>query len=307
LTVPPLDWWLSTRFSSIPPLSHAVELADRVSLAALGEPSESRAAPCNLRAICRSGGFHPKRLDRRFAEYSHDALLVPQSDGDFTILVDPIPKAENSLSDDLARHRNRFRIAHEIAHSFFFDRRTRPPARVVSPSAEEELFCDEFASALLVPRARLNGIAPTPENAFQLAQTHDVSVEVAARAIGKAYPDLSVVGLLWRNHPNKAGRPSLRVTWSAGPRFIPRDASLHSDVANRAAIDGDSRGVEPLNAAALRGHFFVDAARLPKRRQIVVFLTPSSSLATGSQTASKTLPLAFGEKSTPNDRQRSNP
>ena len=77
---------------------------------------------CDLQAICRIGMFLPKRDDRRFADSSHDALMVPRRDGVFVILVDPIPKSGAMIAPDVGRHRNRFRIAHEIGHSFFYDR-----------------------------------------------------------------------------------------------------------------------------------------------------------------------------------------
>jgi hypothetical protein len=43
-----------------------------------------------------------------------------------------------------------FRLAHEVAHTFFY-RPGRPPTRPAPPSPEEEAFCDLFADALLGP------------------------------------------------------------------------------------------------------------------------------------------------------------
>lgn len=42
-----------------------------------------------------------------------------------------------------------FRIAHELAHTFFYDWEHTPPKRVAPASAAQEAFCDEFASALI--------------------------------------------------------------------------------------------------------------------------------------------------------------
>ena len=290
------DWegWEATRFVSVPALEVAAELAHAVARAALGDNWESASGRCDLREICRQGGFNAQRLDRRFSTSSHDALLVPQQNGTFSILVDPLPKNEVTLADDLARHRNRFRIAHEIGHSFFYDRRVPPPLRLFPCSDKEEAFCDEFASALLVPRSIIRNITPSPANVFVIAQKYDVSVELAARAVAKVHPAISIAGLLWKPHPTKAGRPNLRVAWSAGPRFIPRNAALHSETVSRAAIEGESHGVENLNAAGLRGGFSVQAARLPKRKQMIVFLSPAEEGAEESrESGAKIVPLVF--------------
>jgi len=295
------DWqgWESTKLFAVPTLEVAASLAPAVAGATLGQDWFVRSEQCDLREICRQGGFSVQRLDRRFAASSHDALLVPQRDGTFSILVDPIPKHESRLADDLARHRNRFRIAHEIGHSFFYDRSARPALRMIPWSDEEEAFCDEFASALLVPRSAIGRLMPDPANVFLVSQRYDVSVELAARAIARVHPAVSIAGLLWKPHPNKPGRPNLRVAWSAGHRFIPRHAALHSTVVNRAALEGDSHGVEHLNAAGFRGGFAIQAARMPRRKQVVVCLRPAvgGAVLPFSDSDSKVLSLVFDSQS----------
>ncbi|HSO96898.1 MAG TPA: hypothetical protein VLV81_12760 [Acidimicrobiia bacterium] len=71
-----------------------------------------------------------------------EAALVPDVDGPFEIICDPWvdPHNEQGLS---------FRIAHELAHTLFYDWSLTPPRRLVTDSVKEEEFCDDFACRLL--------------------------------------------------------------------------------------------------------------------------------------------------------------
>lgn len=71
-----------------------------------------------------------------------EAALVPDVHGPFEIVCDPWIDAGND-------HRLSFRIAHELAHTLFYDWSLTPPQRLVADSVEEEQFCDDFARYLL--------------------------------------------------------------------------------------------------------------------------------------------------------------
>ena len=291
--------WPKKRFFSVPPLSEAVTLADEIRFSVFNDGARKNGY-CDLVEICRQGGFFPERHDGGFGETSHDALLVPRLDGSFKILVDPLPKSELSTSKDIARHRNRFRIAHEIGHSFFYDRNKNPPRRLTQSSVGEEAFCDEFASALLVPRTAVLGIQPAASSVFLLQHDYDVSAEVAARALAKAYPTVSVVGMMWLPNPN-TGVYGMRVVWADGPRFIPQIARLHSSAINRATTGGEAEGVEQLSVGELRGRFSISAARPKGRKQMIAVLTPAADDAAYQQNSGGhmdgVLPFEEGEPS----------
>lgn len=265
--------WPKQKLATVPGNEVAVELADEVRRAVFDAANPMRDA-CDLHEVCRQGGFLPRRVDRDFSKTNHDALLIPRPDGQFSIVVDPIPKTETSLSVDIIRHRNRFRIAHEIGHSFFYDRSTSPPRRLTRPSAEEEEFCDEFASALLIPRSVAKQRTADPASIFELQKLYDVSVEVAARSLARVSPDITIVGMLWKSHPSTG--EGMRVVWSAGPAYLPLNVRLRSTVVDRAATTGEASAVEKLSVGGLRGSYQVTASRLRGRKQLVAVVTGRS-------------------------------
>jgi hypothetical protein len=97
--------------------------------------------------------------------------------------------ATPALRDEVSRHRVRFVIAHELAHTLFYWRGGGTPERMVKDSKVQELFCDALASALLVPRTAAATAALRPESVVELHQRYDVSMEVAARALISAHSD----------------------------------------------------------------------------------------------------------------------
>lgn len=151
------------------------------------------------------------------------ALLPDPTEDRFVIQVDPTPPSgweglPGQVTSSLRRHRRRFRIAHEIAHTCFYARdKGRPPERSDAPTKAEERFCDEFARAILVPPEAARAIAPTADSAFELADTFDVSLEVGARALSAAHPELTIALWFWR--PGKDASPgSLLRQWSNADR-----------------------------------------------------------------------------------------
>jgi hypothetical protein len=79
-------------------------------------------------------------------------LLVPEANGGFSILIDR-SRRPRTVRTVFQEGRSRFLIAHELAHSMFYDRSSAPHRRMVPANANEERFCDAFASALLVDSA----------------------------------------------------------------------------------------------------------------------------------------------------------
>ena len=76
------------------------------------------------------------------------AVLAPMLMGGFTIVVDPQPTPAETDSRCAPSAVRATRIAHEIGHALFYER-GRPPSRFSPARAEEEHFCDAFATALL--------------------------------------------------------------------------------------------------------------------------------------------------------------
>ena len=84
----------------------------------------------------------------RAAEGGLEAAIVSSLDHEFEIVCDEwLPDQDSD--------RLRFRVAHELAHTLFFNWSDNPPSRVSERTDEEERFCDEFAEALLAESERL--------------------------------------------------------------------------------------------------------------------------------------------------------
>ncbi len=78
---------------------------------------------------------------------SHRAMLIPRFGGGFTTVVDPELTPEEIASSVHPVAVRRSRLAHELAHSFFYSDGA-PPRRLLRLSADEENACDWFAAAL---------------------------------------------------------------------------------------------------------------------------------------------------------------
>lgn len=263
--------WPHRTLLSVPPLHVAEDLASELRQTFAGG-ANADLARCNLKLMCAVGGFsvHVSAIappDR------HEALLIPRSGGGFDIVVSPLAGNFDKESPTV-RHRLRFRVAHEIAHSFFYDRRHSPASRTLAGSEEEEEFCDRFASALLVPQRLVQDMEPEASNVFRLQRSFDVSAQVAGRALALAHPQASVVGLLRRPNPATGKDVAWRITWSAGPRFLPKHARIGSDVVETAAATGGAEGYEELKVGGAKGQFSVSAAMNRRASQLIVVLSP---------------------------------
>ena len=105
----------------------------------------------DLKALAAARDVRSVEFD---APMASEGELVPLATGGFLIRV----------ARSAGTNRARFTVAHEIAHTFFYDNSFRPPRRIderplpsfrssstVSVIVREEMFCDQFASELLLP------------------------------------------------------------------------------------------------------------------------------------------------------------
>ncbi len=258
--------WPLRQLGFVPSAGQAEELAREIRASVFGSDFADRGW-CDLRVVCSLGGFSVRRHPFSAEGRSFDGMLVPELNGSFTVLVDPDTPSGSRGSWKLHRRRNRFRIAHEIGHSFFFDRSTRPATRTTPLTAAEERFCDRFAAALLLPPRAALASAPDPSSLFRLSDDYEVSVEVAGRAVSRAHGTW-VLGLMKRDHPRSG--TALRVVWSEGPGFVPVHARIESEVADRAYEHGRWTGTEEIDLRELRGRFSVTAERRPDGRQLLL-------------------------------------
>jgi len=265
--------WPHRTLFSVPPSHIAEDLAMEVRRSVF-QNEDPETIRCDLRMICAAGGFSPRVVTMAVNGKKHEAFLVPRPDGRFDIFVDP--STTTAMTEGTQRHRARFRIAHEIAHSFFYDRRHQPAQRVLRVSDVEEAFCDRFASALLVPRTVAKALRPEPASVFKLRAKLDVSAQVAGRALAGAHSDASVIGMLHMANPATGCDPGWRVTWCAGPRFIPQNARLHSIAVAEAAQSGHAELVEKLSVGDAKGSFSVAVTLARGGGQMIAVLLPAS-------------------------------
>jgi hypothetical protein len=104
--------------------------------------------------------------------------------------------------------------AHEVAHSFFYDRSRDVPVRLHPYGRSgEEAFCDAFAEALLAPMAAIGNWSGTAADVFNLATTLDVSVELLARTLAGLRGGCRAIIVAWSStHDPRA----FRVQWAGG-------------------------------------------------------------------------------------------
>lgn len=184
---------------SIPTPEGARSLAERVRREA-GQPLEGF---LDLRVLCQRVGVQVQVTELSAAQGGEEGLLVPLPSNRFGISVDPTPRGggitaiPSSVRQDLLRHRARFRVAHELGHTFFYKRGANTtPRRSLFDSPEQEAFCDRFSRNLLAPPRHAARVRATARGVLEFQADCDVSLEVAARAVAEAQPHLRVS--LWR-------------------------------------------------------------------------------------------------------------
>jgi hypothetical protein len=259
------DWsWPRPAFQTVPPLHHAAELALEIRTGLLGR---GRAAmPLRtFEQVCAAGGFQVREARLLPEAGGKQALLIPRPNDSFDICVDPTPKRgwrglTPVVQRSLHRHRSRFLIGHEIAHSFFFIRDGKAPRRRHSAGRAEEDFCDEFARWLLVPWTAAKNAPTEAGTVLALQRRFDVSLELAARAFSAAAgPDVSVVVGLLGEHDTIAPQ------WFGNSDSKRALHLLRSAPARQALAEGAAKGL-----VGGRAGFKVDAEFQRDRRQMVL-------------------------------------
>jgi hypothetical protein len=257
--------WPAPEFSEVPSLACAERLAwDLRRL--VQDPADQAGPLLDLRPLCRLGGFAPKRLS---AAAGLEGALVPASNDTFIVAVDAAPTGgwgavRREQRTALARHRRRFRTAHEIAHGFFYRRAPGVrPRRLLEASDAEERWCDAFGRALLVPSEAVPSCWPSPRAIVELQRVYDVSLQLAVRAVASVHASHFFALLV----ANGVRPPHLRVQWHSeaadvSPRWWAEDwvqGVLAAPRAHgRAQVDWQG---QPRN---------VTWAALPERRQVLV-------------------------------------
>jgi hypothetical protein len=281
----PVSNWPTTLLRSVPDHSVAVELALTIRRATL-PPSDAEAAPVDLRAVCAMGRFdarvQPLGADRGGAE----AYLVPERVGRFRVLVDPIPRNTASdfaepphISPLTYRARARFRVSHEIGHSFFYDTRRPLPERRSPWTEQEETFCDVFASALLVPPQQVAEQAPAAHSIIALARRFATSLQVVAFTAVRVWAGgATVIALMRRTNPRSLVTAH-RVVWgiSSTGHFIPKGARFEPPSVLEAADRGSAMGHVDSPRRWLAGSFHLDAATTGRRDLVLCVLRPEGA------------------------------
>src|SRR5207248_9961660 len=94
-------------------------------LARLVRSNLSRSRRLDIRGVCKRLGIEVKRVDLGAARGGREGLLIPLRRNRFRIVVDPTPPGDwdvdHSAGSALGRQRWRFRVAHELAHTFFYE------------------------------------------------------------------------------------------------------------------------------------------------------------------------------------------
>ena len=204
--------WPAHSFDTLPSVERAVAMAMEVRTAVLG--AALHAPLDDIATVCRAGRFDVSYARLGGARAGLEATLAPRSGNRFSIRVDDEPpggwgSTPPAIRSAVSRHRQRFRICHEIAHSFFYDRTGVRPHRVAPASRDEEAFCDRFAGALLLPDAVVEQYPPNPESILECQERFDVSLQLAARAFAQVHSSAFIAVLVG----GAARSPHLRLQW----------------------------------------------------------------------------------------------
>ena len=190
-------------------------MALRARAAVLGQGHENDPL-ADLTAICRAARVTVRESELGGARGGQEALLSPLDHDRFAIAVDPTPRGGwcgdgGRLQDDIRRQRVRFRIAHELGHTFFYWRDSGRPRRHLFDSAAQERFCDVFAAALLMPPGVASQAPASAQAIVYLQERFDVSLEVVVRSFAEGHPQAKVS--LWFARAGDEGQ--LQLQWSS--------------------------------------------------------------------------------------------
>ena len=163
------------------------------------------------RALSHSKNSAPTQLNPLARERSANVRFMPlpvpgclsTTSGGFDIFVQTNAKDSKGFSekflsgnDNLLPARHRFTIAHEIAHTYFYDLSKQPPFMQFPPNADKEhrrmeTACNVIANRMLLPRLILEDFVkkndPTDPNCLrELAGKSAVSPQVIVSAFGSS-------------------------------------------------------------------------------------------------------------------------
>jgi hypothetical protein len=256
----PLGEWPSLK--RVPDPGHAAEIASTLRRAC-GLRQTSR---LDLDRLCRCLDVEISVAGLDVPGGGAQGFLMPKPNGGFRIEVDPEPRrgwrgVPPTIRKTLARHRKRFLVAHEVAHTLFYENGPEGPRRRVYDSEPQEQFCDELARTLLVPTAASITLPFTPGGIVEAQRRFDVSMQVAVRGMVAARPKDRTAWLLLQR-----GDQTL-VQWGPTDRHLTR--RLLGELRKLVAHAFDSGAAEaPLREVHRRAH----ALHLPDREQVVVTL-----------------------------------
>jgi hypothetical protein len=223
--------------------------------------------PLLLRQACEAATVRVRPDSLDVGRRRHTAMLVPTAEG-FQVVIDRV-LWEQAKREQGGRHHLRFVLAHELGHTLFY-RPGRPPTRTRPADRSEERFCQRFAGELQVPRAAARDAALTPNGLHALAGEHDVSRRVAAWAIARARPEVTMLWLRRAAHPTRGDQETMRVQWGASHRFVAPGESFKSTLA-RLAPGEHGEAVEDLRLAGRRERVHVKAWRFASAMLAVIF------------------------------------
>lgn len=232
-------------------------------------PSEA----LDVAAVARSLGCKVSRSQRQHGSLVEASLRPSPRSDRFHITVDPTPRrgwgaTPHSDREAIGRQRYRFRVCHELAHTFYFSRAPgRGPKRRQPWSAVEEDWCDEFSRSLLIPAQVSRVCQPTAESAVELQARFDVSLEVAARALSAAHPRIELGIWYWPvcepPHPS-----SLLRQWTTLEKKGALRIWRMSDLVQKALDTGRAEGTLPVPQR--RNTVSASAVALYERQQLLV-------------------------------------
>jgi len=155
-----------------------------------------------------------------------DAILVPVLGG-FLL----------RLNSNLTSSRQRFSIAHEIGHTFFYNFSYNPPVRILSRESsrllidKEEDICNAFARELLMPREFVERDLDEHNNRdleliLTLASKYRVSAEVTARRLILDLSEYDKTVLIFAEKSSGRKNQNKNIWWYYGKtlkRYIRKD------------------------------------------------------------------------------------
>jgi hypothetical protein len=188
-----------------------------------------------------------------------DGRIRPSTDG-FAVELAPGPQK-----------RQRFTLAHEIGHTYFYDLKSSPPQRILyDDSKDEETFCNLFASEILMPahmvQAELKQLERNDDNKLspvgyfeRLARKFNVSIETMTRRLIEDLELFHGIALGSRWFPGLLSKTKLTATdpawrlawWAASPEIITplylpftgKRPKLGLQIAEQAYVNGEHLNV----------------------------------------------------------------